>query len=94
MTAPPRQVISVAVQWDPAPIPAGKTATRLVAVHGATVGDVATASHEGAGMELVGLFANAAGPGQVLVILRNLGEGAVDVPPGMLRVAITKFGMM
>jgi hypothetical protein len=31
MTAPPRQVISVAVQWDPAPIPAGKTATRYTA---------------------------------------------------------------
>ena len=33
----PRQVISVAVQWDPALIPADKTTMGLVAVCGATV---------------------------------------------------------
>ena len=87
-----RSVTSVAVRWTPEPgLGPGKAAATVVAVPGVSPGDVATASHDQIGLELVLIGANVAAEGLVQVILRNAGETAVNIASGLLRVSVTKF---
>ena len=47
---------------------------------------------EKVGMARVLVAANVASEGRVQVIVQNLGSAAVDIEPGVLRVAITQYG--
>ena len=70
----------------------GKTMSKLVAVDGVSPGDVASASHDKVGLSLVQLGANVPSEGMVQVMLTNLGDSAVEIAAGVLRVAVIKFG--
>lgn len=47
---------------------------------------------ERVGMARVLVAANIASEGRVQVIVQNLGSAAVDIEPGVLRVAVTQYG--
>ena len=58
---------------------------------GAATGDLVTATLSSLGYLLVFVSARVAAPSRVLVLFMNEGSGTVDVPPGVLRVAVSKF---
>eukprot|EP01051_Picozoa_sp_SAG22_P007701 SAG22_NODE_551_length_9178_cov_3.565371_3_plen_128_part_00 len=90
-----RRQVSRTIPWDPPPLGPGKAATQLVSgVGSAQPGDIVTAGHDGIGLGLALLGANVVGKGQVQVILRNVGDGQLDVKPGLLRVAVAIFEYM
>jgi hypothetical protein len=71
--------------------PAG-VASANVTVSEAGVGDVVTATLSSLGDELIFLSARVAAPSRVLVLFRNEAPHAVDLPEGLLRVVVAKFG--
>ena len=62
-----------------------------VAIAEATTTDVATASYSSLGFEPVFMSARVAQDGLALVLFKNEGEKAVDLPPGTLRVVASAF---
>ena len=78
--------------WDPPPLLPGETATLLVSLAGADLGDATFCGHSGLlpGQHRVQL-SSMAGEGVVEAMLHNVGEEVVDVGPGRLRVAVMQM---
>eukprot|EP01048_Picozoa_sp_COSAG05_P027796 COSAG05_NODE_8289_length_718_cov_0.762520_2_plen_142_part_00 len=83
-----RQLANTTV-WDPSPLEPGETATVLVSVPGAAVGDVTFCGHSGLqpGRDHVQL-SSISGEGVVQAMLYNVGKEVVDVGSGRLRVVV------
>ena len=85
------RIISNASTIDLPPLDPGAVTTANVTVRGADVQDVVTSTLSSLGDALVFVSARVAAASRVLVIFRNEGLERVDLPSGVLRVAVSKF---
>ena len=87
----PQSALTATATWDPPSLEKGGVASTTVTVSGASVGDIAYASHDRIGANNVIISAHVQSAESVRVVLQNGSSADIDIPTGTLRVTVRKY---